>query len=37
MLASVALAKLALHLVLSGRYGYWIDDLSSPSTSPRNT
>ena len=23
MLASVALAKLALHLVLSGRYGYW--------------
>src|SRR5207247_9113032 len=27
MLASVALAKLALHLVLSGRYGYWIDEL----------
>jgi hypothetical protein len=24
MLASVALAKLALHLLLSGRYGYWI-------------
>jgi hypothetical protein len=23
MLASVALAKLALHLLLSGRYGYW--------------
>ena len=23
MLASIALAKLALHLVLSGRYGYW--------------
>ena len=23
MLASVALAKLAPHLVLSGRYGYW--------------
>jgi hypothetical protein len=27
MLASVALAKLALHLLLSGRYGYWIDEL----------
>jgi hypothetical protein len=27
MLASVALAKLALHLVLSSRYGYWIDEL----------
>src|SRR5436309_13742231 len=27
MLASVALAKLALHHVLSGRYGYWIDEL----------
>ncbi|HYY73791.1 MAG TPA: glycosyltransferase family 39 protein [Solirubrobacterales bacterium] len=27
MLASIALAKLALHLILSGRYGYWIDEL----------
>jgi hypothetical protein len=27
MLASIALAKLAPHLVLSGRYGYWIDEL----------
>jgi len=27
MLASIALAKLALHVVLSGRYGYWIDEL----------
>ena len=27
MLGSIALAKLALHVVLSGRYGYWIDEL----------
>jgi hypothetical protein len=27
MLAGIALAKLALHLGLSGRYGYWIDEL----------
>lgn len=31
MLVILALGKLALHLVLSGRYGYWIDELSSPA------
>jgi hypothetical protein len=27
LLAGIALADLALHLALSGRYGYWIDEL----------